>query len=111
MVGRGLPGMQPGGSMPPFILLPAPCAGPAEKSQARLSEPPCWDLPAVPTSEPPGLGPSLGAAAAGGGSGATNVCVTFASAVRVAAGRPEALPRGAGQGHRPRQPPLSSHPG
>lgn len=32
-------------------------------------------------------------------------------AVRMAARRPQALSRGAGQGHRPREPPVSGHPG
>lgn len=65
-------------------------------------------LPRRPPWEP--AGSSSCSAWGWRGSGDTNGCRPL-SAVRVAAGRPQALSRGAGPGHRPRESPLSGHPG
>lgn len=123
-VPTGLPGHAAWGSVHFFTLLPVLWVGPASplfsgrglRSHSRLPELRCGDQcgSSFPMSEPLGLGPTLGAARGqlvlvGAREGLTGVALAFA--VRVAAGRPEAIPGGAGQGHRPRQPSLPSHSG
>ena len=81
-----------------------------ELQRPHLPGQPGWTGPSV---RAPGHWGSPGAPAAvsrsAGTVGADPALLVFA--VRMAAGRPQALSRGAGQGHRPREPPVSGHSG